>query len=196
MNKLQWLFAQRGNSKSKEFASSLMIRPEELPGPNWIVQKERRWRTGATGVPSNEVLDRAHDDGTFTIWTIFGTIDGQKNVWIELIPLRSEEDAKWLVPRFRSVLQSNPEAAQNQISESTVDESFVPYRGEAWCWESLTEDSKGTVIQRVLGGRVENIAFVVACSTYGDTSSWEEVATIATTVNANIHSKLGEIQQE
>ncbi len=73
-------------------------------------------------------------------------------------------DAVELIPDLRDVLVMNSNSKAILISESQTVKSGLEFESETWTYEQLTEGPTGKGMLRLIGSHVENVVYMVACS--------------------------------
>ena len=179
MNNLQFGIAQIGSKAARAIPRSMLLERNELPGDTWKMRDQRSFRIGIFG-DKNEVAQRARRAGRFFAIRSFEQDVSERWLWVEVIPYTSSSDAESRVPHLRDTLIPNSLARVRVTRERDVDPLKVPDVADyPFAFEQLTHGELGPGTSRYLGGRVENVIFVIACSGSGEGWTWTEVASIA-----------------
>ncbi|MFF3610111.1 hypothetical protein [Streptomyces sp. NPDC002463] len=125
--RLAWAgFATRRKNKG---SLPPLLSGDDLPG-RWNVVDERTWPTGRVG-PRTPWSERARANNSVTAWRSYH--DGNDRwIWIQVVPLASESDAKTALPELGSRLLSNPKASHGVADERDVE--VPPFPGAAAVW--------------------------------------------------------------
>ncbi len=175
-----WL-AQFGNRAQRKRAREMLVESSELPGGEWKVVGDHRWRTG-TRDEEGEAIQRAMEVGSFGSWRSFGRVSPlpTRGLWVQLCQLATEDDAKSLAnaPKRRMALNKR---STNQVTEQRliIDQELTGIPN-AWVYEQLTIGPNGPGATRMVSGNVEQIYFMICASETGGSWSWSDVATIVT----------------
>jgi len=181
MNNLQVLIARIGSPRRRRNALTLLIVSAELPEDGWEKTRDSAWRTGAWGFKPSDAGRRAHQVGAFSAARGFTQKEAaRKTLWVEAMTFASEEDAKGMVPGLQDHLMPNPKARVRRTAERRVEGHELPGPTYPWVYElSTAGDPGGPTATRFVGGSIDRVVFVVACSGYVGSWPWDEVTAIA-----------------
>lgn len=191
MNNLQVLLAQIGGRAARAHPRAMLVERVELPGTGWEVKGERSWRTGAWGTSPSEAGRRARQHRSFSANRLFEQSGAPRWVSVQVVPCGSVSDAEAAVPDLQSRFMPNPKTRVAVAREGVVAAVEVPEVPHPWVYEQLTTGMpEGPTATRYIGGNVENVVFIVACTGYEEAWPWTEVSVIASLQAAKVRAIL------
>ena len=173
-----WVATFGGGKQARRRSFSLLLETRELPGDEWRMLGERSWRTGVGF--RTEAARRARQARTITVVRYFKCPARSRWLWVEVIPYANTGDAQTAVSHFESMLSPNPYSVAKATIEHRVEGVDIPEISEPWLYEQAGSRKKLKASSLLIGGNIEQIAFVVCASGPDRAWAWEDVVPIAT----------------
>jgi hypothetical protein len=179
MNNLKFKLLQIGTKAAREYPTSMLLESSELPSDSWKILDERKLRIGFSG-HLNEATRRARHAGRFLAIRSFEHLDRSRWLWVEVIPLVSEEDAQSMLCDLESRFLPNPRAKTKIIGSRKLDTKVVPDISHyPFAYEQSGVNKQVLVTTRYLAGTIYHVIFIVACTAFDGGWRWSQVASVA-----------------
>jgi hypothetical protein len=188
MNNLQYRLAQLGSREARQRTISMLPAPSDLPGGSWRVLDQKTWRTGAWGSISSDEGQRAHQIGTYSSIRTFVQGEFPRWFYVLVIPCASASDAISAIPLAKSRMSNHRSSDVKIIEEHIAREVQIDEMPDSLIFEQRTVGRLGPGIARYVAGNVDEVAFVICCSSLEDGWPWDEVAELAMRQTATIRS--------
>ena len=181
--------AQLGHADAKKRSSDMVLEVAQLPGDRWIVLDQRSWRTGVSGIQTEEVI-RAREAGSWSWLRSFQQSEPERWLWLQVVPFASSADAHAAIASVRSALLPNPRAKVSVEREGVLDGSTVGLP-HPWVFEQQTKGPSGVSNALYVADTEETVLYVVACSSLDGGWEWPEVGDLAALQSERIRARLG-----
>lgn len=187
-----------GLGHQKERRRSLRLLPEadDLPGSNWVLERERTW-LGGVGT-KNQTAKRARQTGRMIAERKFYQRSSPLWLVVQVIPTPSFRDAERMVSQLNNGIVRHPRSQMFVTSERVVDDISVDTVDHPWLYERLMEGAKGSSTEKFLGGVVGDVIHLVhtgdSFATRGGSGigwSWQDVVTVAEAQSQKLKRLLG-----
>ena len=174
------MFAQIGPKRNKKIPLAMLVHSYELPGSDWKSRPPMTLRPFVVG-GHDDVAKRARKNGCVAAWKTFDNLLSSRRVKIQVSPLASIEDAKLRIAWFRDLMLAGVEHNKRAVEVPLGPEfetSPRPHHLEGFAY-SFKRGKDRVQSFRIIAGRVDEIAYSVACSSDDDEWTWDDVFAIA-----------------
>jgi len=189
MNPILFLIAQMGSKSARTSSVQMLLDRTDLPEENWEVASTQSWRTGFMGVFTEEKR-RARRVGTFTAVRFLKRDAPFRSMFVQVMPFASQDDAVSSVPKLGDMMPPNPQS--RTIKAGEVHGRSVDFLENPWTYEGHTERDGVSHVQKVLGGNVSHVVFIVSCTGANEGCNWNEVISYGSLQYRKIERLLGE----
>ncbi len=177
---VQLILAQIGPKRNKQVSLAMLLNSYDLPGSGWKSRPPITVRPFVVG-GHDAVAKRARKNGCVAAWKTFDNLQSSRRVKIQVGPLASIDDAKLRIASFRDKMLAGVEANDRAV-EVPLGPAFEssPRLDHIEGFAYSFNRGKGRVQSfLIIAGRVDEIAYSVACSSDDDDWTWDDVFAIA-----------------
>jgi hypothetical protein len=176
----QFAIAQLGSKRGADQSLARLLSADEIPGENWKKMDERSWRAGSIG-PVTPWGQRSRAAKNVVGWRSFEKENGEKWIWIQVVPYVSNEDA-------RSALGgatlgdgiANLRAEVRLVAQKFIEDAECEGLDAVRVLIQDTSGPRGENTARMIYGVVGSFLIVMAITSYSD--SWTD-SEVSSTVN-------------
>jgi hypothetical protein len=177
LRRIQFMTAQLGRKSGQGDVLARLLSEGDLPDGPWRVLDQRTWRTGEVG-PATAWGKRARQAGSITAWRGFSHKTAPRWVWIQVIPLASEEDTGPALAEIGERGLADLSSRLELVSQRDVP--MEPFAGAsaAWAREQHVKGRNGPGVALLLAGAVSNW-LVIVCLSGLPAWYWQSAADLA-----------------
>lgn len=174
---MQFVAAQLGRKAGAGEALARLLSGSDLPGGPWRLMDQRTWRTGVVG-PTTAWGERARQAGSVTAWRSLRHETAPRWVWIQVMPMASEEDAGAALAGIGERGLANLGSRVRLMSQRDVP--VEPFAGASavWAREQHNEGRDGPGTVPMLAGAVRHW-LVLVCLSGSPVWDWQSASELA-----------------
>jgi hypothetical protein len=161
--------------RRKWIQRSMLLNIKDVPTEKFESRENRSFRTGSGDKTDDEIVKRAREIGSLTVWRMMRSSRSSRSLWVQLIPFATPADAEITLTNILSGLRGTPLAPRMQSRMVTLDNvSFE----EASTYVAIEQNSvkpEGGIRELILAGVVDSYEFGMGFGSAGEEHwTWEE----------------------
>jgi hypothetical protein len=187
--RLRFVVSQVGLKTGKKTSLEMLLDKSDLVDDGWRMLDERTWRTGISE-PNSERSTRAREIGSITAWRSFSRTNPDQAIWAQVVPFSSTGDAAMAVTDANASLLPSLRQKVTITSEKAIDVVSIEGIDDPWVFEQHTTTAHGPSCTKIVGGRIEQIVILIACSGTDEGWLWPDVYAVVSSQTEKVRRYL------
>jgi hypothetical protein len=156
----------------------LLLNINDIPSEMFDTKQNLSFLTGAEDQTNDEVIRRAREMGSITVWRKMRNERSRRALWVELIPFANRDDAEAAVNAVMSDLRGMPLAPSMENRKVNLDGTIIEGVTHFVAIEQRPTDPTERIGALILTGAQGNLQFALGFESRAQMWSWEEAIPI------------------
>jgi hypothetical protein len=156
----------------------MLLNIKDVPTENFDRRENRSFLTGAGGKNNDDVVKRAREMSSLTVWRMMRSSRSSRSLWVELIPFATRADAEISLTRILGDLRGAPLAPRMNNRTVTLENLFLEGVSNYVAMEQSSINEKKGIQELILAGVIDRYEFGMGFGSEDEYWTWDEAVPV------------------